>query len=215
MPRKQFHEELKGLNKMVAKMDKDIEETIDMLISAIENLDKDLAYSIIGRDDLIDRQEMNLENACITLITMQQPVARDMREITSILKMVTDLERIADQCVDICHYISKMDEGDKPNELDIVVKLVKHVKVMFSDMSKAYIEKDSKLAIETAKSDDVADKYFSDLSNSLVDKADKSGRKNTVYLILIGKYLERMADHITNVCEWINFRLTGEYVQFN
>lgn len=215
MTRAFYQDQLDQLHEMLLKMEVSIEEAIDMTITALKNMDAHLAQVVVDHDDLIDDQEMEIENFCINLLITQQPVAGDMREITSILKMITDLERIADQCVDICHYLIKMELQEKPLFLEKVIQLAYQVRKMFCSMMQSYIDKDSSLAVATAKSDDAADQLFRQISNDIVDTMLQSGNKQIVYFILIGKYLERMADHITNVCEWVNFRLTGEHEQFN
>lgn len=208
--RNNFDMELSRLNKMVIEMATLIEVSFDETISLLQSKESGLANSIIQRDDKIDEMEMQIETECIKLIYSQQPVASDLRFVTSILKLVTDLERIGDNCSDISEYILQI-EGNHETHINDLIQMAKKVKEMFTGTIDCYINLNSEKAIQITKEDDIVDKYFLDilfkLQNAMKENKDLV-ELCTCYIFII-KYLERMADHCCNICEWIAYRVTG------
>lgn len=210
--RKQFITQLNELNQNVIKMGSIIELSINEVIEAFNTLDIDKANKIISRDKEIDLLEQEIERECINLIAKQQPLARDLREITSIMKIITDIERMADQCADISEYIirlSKLPDIQEPVKLDEMIGAMKDMVVNTID---AFVKKDLDQARNVIKEDDVVDKYFDNISKDLMVmmKSNPNIIEQGMHYLMIIKYIERMADHSTNIAEWIKFIVTGK-----
>jgi phosphate transport system protein len=182
------------------------------MIEALKTRNKELAMHVIKKDDLIDEMERKIERECLITIARQQPIATDLRDIISILKIVTDLERIADHCEDISEYVVRLTEKQPFLKLEFLPLMADAVSLMISDTIDAYIRKDVELAKEIIQRDDVIDDYFNKLMNKLIQimQEDSELIQDSTNYILINKYLERMADHATNIAEWIIYYGTGE-----
>ena len=215
MTRTRFDQSLAQMHRELLQMGALIEEQIQDMITALENQDKELAATIIKRDDEIDALEDHLEKECIALIAKEQPLARDLRTIASVLKIITDLERIADHCSDIAQYTIKL--ADEPYMKPIVhlPHMAEQIKTMVSHTIHAYITKDVVLAQSVIAFDDEVDRAFDEIVAELGEKmkANSNHVNQGINLIFITKYLERMADHATNVCNWIIYTVTGELDQ--
>lgn len=210
--RYEFEKELNRLHKDIIKMGAFIEESISDMIEALKTQNVELAEHVIKKDDLIDEMERKIERECLIIVARQQPIATDLRDIASILKIVTDLERIADHCEDICEYVIKLAKIEPLKKLDHIPAMAEAVNQMISDTIDAYVRKDLELAKEIIKRDDVIDQHFYDLVDELVDimEKDSSKARACTNYMFISKYLERMADHATNIAEWIVYFVTGE-----
>ena len=217
MTRTRFDQSLLQMHRELLQIGTMIEEQIQDMISALLNQDKELAATIIKRDDEIDALEDHLEKECIALIAKEQPLARDLRTIASVLKIITDLERIADHCSDIAQYTIKL--ADEPYMKPIVhlPRMAEQIKTMVSDTIHAYITKDVVLAQSVIAFDDEVDRAFDEIVAELGEKmkANSNHVNQGINLIFITKYLEKMADHATNVCNWIIYTVTGELDQHN
>lgn len=218
--REEFQRELKELHKELLKMGTTIEGTIDILLESFQKRDLKRLQEVIERDDIIDSFEYEIEKKCIHLILKQQPVAVDLRAITSILKMITDMERIADQCSDAADYMIQMIDANKEHyqyDIEPVINMGLQVKKMVSATIDCYVNLDEENAIKISLEDDIVDNYFKEI-NKQIQETMKNNSKTVfegVCLLYIIKYLERMADHATNICEWIAYRVTGEHKQYN
>lgn len=210
--RQEFQKELNKLHKDIIKMGAFIEESITNMVDALKNQDVELAEHVIKNDDLIDDMERKIERECLIIVARQQPIATDLRDIASILKIVTDLERIADHCEDISEYVIKLSAIEPVITLEHIPAMADMVKTMITDTIDAYVNKDLKLAKEIIARDDIIDKHFYDLTDKLVAvmEADSTTARACTNYLFISKYLERMADHATNIAEWIVYFVTGE-----
>lgn len=214
MTRHVFLQELEDLNQNVIKMGSILELSLNETILALENINVDLAKKIIIRDDEIDLLEQHIERECINIIAKQQPLATDLRKVTSIMKIITDIERIADHCADISDYIINLNQMP-------VVKAPVHMKEMITEMKKmvidtidSFVTSDLEKASSVIIADDKVDELFAMISEELIGmmEADKTVIPQCVAYLMIIKYLERMADHATNIAEWIKFIITGNLV---
>ncbi len=212
--RQEFERELKILHKDLIKMGTIIEKSMDDAILALMTHDIALAKSVIERDDIIDTMEVNIEKDCLLLIARQQPLATDLRDIASVLKMITDLERIADNCSDICEYVLKLADEEYVKPLVHIPEMAEAVKKMVKDTIDSYVNQDLDLAKDVCKQDDNVDSYFNKLIGELTEiiQAKPSMTKQCINFIFIVKYLERIGDHSTNVAEWIIYTVTGEHI---
>lgn len=215
--RAEFDKELKDLHKSLLKMGAYIEQSIDDTMEAFERQNVRMAKEIIAHDDIIDNMEGTIESECLMLIARQQPIAGDLRMIASILKIITDLERIADHCADISEFTIKLAENPYKYYIEEIPEMAKQVKKMIKQTIDTYVELNVEKAISTAKEDDIVDKYFFDIVDKIqiLMKQDSEFVEQGIYFIFIAKYLERMGDHATNVCEWVAYRVTGNREQYN
>lgn len=209
--RHEFEKELTKMHNHLLKMGAMIEQSIDNTIKAMKTQDVELAREVIQRDDEIDHMEASMEAECIMIIARQQPLAGDLRLITSVLKMITDLERIADHCADISEYVIKLANEPYKKPLIHIPMMAEQVKKMVKETIDSYVKKDSEKANKVIKDDDIVDKYFDDIVKEIQElmKTDSSFIMQRTHFIFIVKYLERMADHATNICEWIEYNITG------
>lgn len=209
--RQKFIEQLEELNNNVIKMGSILELSTNEMIVALRNLDVEKAEVIINRDDEIDLLEQQIERDCINLIAKQQPLAIDLRKITSIMKIITDIERIADHCVDISEYIIKLNSLTKITAPAQLLNMIEAMKVMVVDTIDSFVTADLEKANKVIVADDEVDEYFETITNELIKimEEDKNKVPQCVCYLMIIKYLERMADHATNIAEWITFIITG------
>lgn len=211
--RYEFEKELNEMHRNLVKMGALIEKQIDDMISALHNQDAELAEEVIAKDDAIDALERTLEKACIMIIARQQPIASDLRDIASILKLITDLERIADHCEDISQYTIKLSQKKYMKPLDDIELMVSKVKVMVTTVIDCCVRQDLELATKVIQMDDEIDVLFyksvSDLQKIMLEDATLI-TQCTDYMFIV-KYLERMGDHAENIAKWLTYNITGEY----
>jgi len=213
--RYEFEKELNELHRNLVKMGAIIEKQMDDMIKALLNQDIELAQEVIKRDDTIDEMEQIIEVECILLIARQQPIASDLRDIASILKIITDLERIADHCEDICQYTIKLSQETYIKPLANIEKMVEKVKVMVSTVIDSCVRKDLALAEKVVAMDDEIDDLF-DLSVKELQEImteDSTVVKQCTDFMFIVKYLERMGDHAGNIAGWITYNVTGKHYE--
>ncbi len=205
--------QLKELNEEMIKMGTLIETAIGLAINALVNQDIEKAKKAINFDDQIDDQEKKIEDKCLKLLLRQQPVAKDLRVISSALKMITDMERIGDHASDIAEITILL---SKENELKILApikEMAKETTCMVIDSIEAFVNRDTYLAQKVIKQDDKVDTLFSQLKNEIVKliNANEEDGEQALDLLMIGKYFERIGDHATNIAEWVIFSITGEH----
>lgn len=218
--RMNFQMELEQLHNRLAEMGEHVENTIDQVFRALEGKDQALLGTIIAGDRVIEDMERAIEAKCLSLITRQQPVASDLRVVTATLKVVTDIERIGDQAVDIAELALR----NKQYSLYLISKpmpeLIHSAKDMVHCAVDAFIQNDQEAAKQIIKMDDVVDDLFNQVKNEVVqmlrtDKMqDQSGERKAdpdclVDVLMIAKYLEKIGDHAVNICNWEIFRETG------
>ena len=207
-----FDMELERLNHDLIHMGGMVEEAIDCSIRALFNRDENLARQVAEGDKVIDDMEKTVESQCMRLLLRQQPVARDLRAISTALKMITDLERIGDQAQDIAVLslsISGSNEG---------CAMAKHIPVMGNlaiDMVRGSIDSVVKSDVQKAKEilnrDDEMDDLFTVVKQELIKVLTErpAVADRAIDLMMVAKYLERIADHAVNICEWVIFYSTG------
>lgn len=213
MTRHYFDIELEKLNRDLIEMGVLVEDAMDKTIVALKNKDTELAKSIYDNDDLIDDMENVIERRCLNLIARQQPLAKDLRTVTTALKIITDLERIGDHASDIAEIIINMVNQKYIKPLIDIPKMAELAKIMVHDAITAYVNSDKELALKVCHSDDPVDDLFDKIVLELVGimKNDISGIDQIINFMFIAKYLERMADHATNIAEWVIYNITGTH----
>lgn len=208
--RSKFDKQLALLNTELIEMGALCEQAIAMAAKALEDRDYSLAKNVLPIDSEIDQKERDIENLCLKMLLQQQPVARDLRQISAALKMITDMERIGDQASDIAEIIKFM-EGSAEIAMNDISEMAKAAIKMVTESIDAYVSRDVELARDVISRDDTVDDYFikvkKDIINLIAEKPEEG--ECAVDLLMISKYFERIGDHATNIAEWVEFSVTG------
>lgn len=211
--RNRFDRQLVQLNDELIEMGSMIEKAIQEAIAALIRQDTEAAGKIIEYDEDIDQQEKAIENLCLKLLLQQQPVARDLRVISSALKMITDMERIGDHASDISEMAILM--ADKPyiKKLEHIQEMAKEASVMLVKSIEAFVNKDVAQAHLVIANDDVVDELFETIKNELIDMIHRDPQvgDQAMDLLMVAKYLERIGDHACNIADWVIFSITGTH----
>lgn len=212
MTRTKFQEELQLLLNSVRVMGVNLEDTLDRVIDNLEKKDVEVAQEIINGDDKFDSDEVNIEKQCLELVLTQTPVATDWREIASCLKLVGDMERIADHCSDISQYTLKLAEKPAVELPENFMKMLKVMRQMVYDSITAISENDVELAQKVMATDDAVDNYFAEMRQQLTNVMMQQPQQVPQYVdyLMIAKYVERIADHATNIAQWVLFVVKNE-----
>jgi len=208
-----FDKELEELHMDLINMGSLVEESIENTILALKKQDVELARRIFINDDVIDNLESRIERRCLNLIARQQPLAKDLRTISTALKMITDMERIADHSADIAEITIRMANEKYIKPLLDIPKMAELARQMVNKSIDAYVKQDIELAKEVCNSDDAVDDLFFKIILELINlmKNDPQTVEQAINFMFIAKYLERMADHATNIGEWVVYNVTGEH----
>ena len=212
MTRTKFQEELQLLLNSVRVMGVNLEDTLDRVIVNLEKKDVEVAQEIINGDDKFDSDEVNIEKQCLELVLTQTPVATDWREIASCLKLVGDMERIADHCSDISQYTLKLAEKPAVELPENFMKMLNVMREMVYDSITAISENDVELAQKVMATDDAVDDYFAEMRQQLTTVMMQQPQQVPQYVdyLMIAKYVERIADHATNIAQWVLFVVKNE-----
>ena len=196
----------------VLVMGVNLEEALDKVIDNLENKDVALAQAIIGGDDDFDNSEVDIERQCLELVLTQTPVATDWREIASCLKLVGDMERIADHCSDISQYTLRLAEKDPVPMPENFMAMLKVMRQMVYDSITAISENDVEMAQKVMTTDDEVDTYFREMRQDLTSLMQQYPQLVPQYVdyLMIAKYVERIADHATNIAQWVLFVVNNE-----
>ena len=205
-----YREQLSGLNQELIKMGAACEEIIALSSRALTDYSASLAEKVSSVGALIDESERTIETTCLKLLLRQQPVARDLRQISAAMKMITDMERIGDQAEDIVDLVPKMVRGGEETYPHIR-EMAKAAQYMMKNAVDAYVKQDLSLAKMVMDYDDVVDSFFNQIKTDLLALiAAKPGEgEYALDLLMIAKYFERIGDHCTNIAEWVEFSVTG------
>lgn len=217
MTRNQTDKRLKLLRAELGEMGSLVEKQIYDSIAALKNNDIPLADSVIKNDDKVDELNQRLEEKCLKFLATESPMATDLRKIYTTSKIVTDLERIADYAVDICKITKRVELDPLGEEAESLWKMVDIIRDMIKDSVEAFINGDMEAAYEICKKDDDVDSIYRGIFTDMLKKMSKNENLVTkgAQILFASKYLERMGDHVTNICEWIIFSKKGDYVDLN
>lgn len=209
--RSMFDQQLKTLNEEMLYMGGLCEDTIQQTIEGLMSGDVKKAHALNNMMSQLTQQERSIENICLKLLMQQQPVARDLRTISSSLKMVTDMERIGIQACEIAEIIAAGNVVRATDKVDFQ-ELSDEVSHMVQMAMMAYDKKNLELADEVIKYDDVVDKLFCDIRGDLIKqlKDDTNDAECFIDMLMIDKYFERIGDHAVNIASWVKFSITGE-----
>ena len=208
--RSRFDEQLALLNRELIEMGSLCEEVIALASRALTEGDRELAAKVAPLDEEIDQKERAIESLCLKLLLQQQPVARDLRQISAALKLITDMERIGDQADDISEIIIYLD-GRTAEHDDLLRSMARATIKMVTESVDAYVKHDTILAEKVIADDDTVDDYFEQVKHALIGKiaANPADGEYALDLLMIAKYFERIGDHAVNIAEWVIFSITG------
>lgn len=208
-----YEKNLNILNSLIIEMGNMVIQSIKGAITALANKDEVLAQSVMDGDKEINSLEAQIEALSFNLLLKEQPVASDLRFVTSAIKLITDLERIGDQAADIAYINIKLSHRSYTIEdLGSIIAMAETTKTMVRDAIKAYIEGDLELINDVIERDDIVDDYFFKVRKEVIEdvKEDKFTTKNSLDILMIAKYLERIGDHTVNIAERVYYSITGE-----
>ncbi|MGI6361826.1 MAG: phosphate signaling complex protein PhoU [Bacillota bacterium] len=211
--RSRFDQELDNLNNDLIEMGSLIEEAIKNSTEALRTQNAELAAKVVEDDIAVNHKERDIERRCLKLLLKQQPVASDLRLISSALKMVTDMERIGDQAADISELTLRLVNVEYIKKIVHIPMMAEATIKMVKDCIDAFITRDKEKARAVIKYDDVVDNLFDIIKNDLINLIQKDSKngEQAVDLLLIAKYLERIGDHAVNIAGWVVFSITGKH----
>ncbi len=211
--RNRFDRQLTQLNNEMIAMGVQISQAIGLAINALLSQNKEKAKEAIQFDQEIDHKEREIESLCLKLLLSQQPVARDLRQISAALKMITDMERIGDHAADISEIALLLSDQQYISHLGKIEEMAKLTSTMVLDSMQAFVDKDMEKAKAVIARDDAVDKAFYDVKKNLIDLIHQNpdNGSQATDLLMIAKYFERIGDHATNIAEWVLFSITGSH----
>ena len=212
---KSYEEELKNLNNNIVKMGTLCEEALRKSINALITNNADEADKIIKNDEEIDKFENLIEQQVVNLIALRQPLAIDLRETVTALKISSDLERIGDLSKNIAKRSLLLSSNLSKNLIDILNTLSENVQKQLKSVIDSYLERSSSMAINVWESDEKIDNLTNQCMQASIDflKEDPKNLQNGTHLLFVAKNLERMGDHTTNIAEQVYFLVKGEYLE--
>lgn len=215
--RNSFEAHLEELQHDLLKMGAFVTDAIHRSVLSLNNLDADLARAVIAGDDTVDQMMIDLEKGCLRVIALHQPMASDLRQVGTVLKIVTDLERMADHATDIAKVTLRL-EGEKLiKKLVDITRMAEQVQLMTREALEAYVHLDVQRARRMIAMDDEIDRTYNHLFDELLGimQVRPEAVKQATYLLMVAMYLERVGDHATNLGEWTIFQVTGELQDMN
>ncbi len=215
--RKSFHQELEKLEDDVAKLATIAEEAVAGAVKSLKQKDVNMAQKIIDGDDVLDDLALDIENRCFSMLALQQPMASDLRTIGSALKIVTDLERIGDHAVDIAKVTKRLYDKTYIKPLIDIPRMAQITQEMLRSSLQAFVKKEVNFLDELKEQDDEVDHLYSQIFRELLTfmMADPSTINQAMEFLMVASHLERVADHATNIGEWVYYAVTGERKDLN
>ena len=214
--RNKFDMQLDRMNEMLIEMGELCGKAISNATKAVADKDLEMARVVIGEDEEIDQLEKDIERLCLKLLLQQQPVARDLRQISAALKMITDMERIGDQASDIAEILIS-GENHSIGAHAYLVEMASKTSEMVKKSVQAFVEKDLELTRNVILADNAVDALFDQIREELILilGKEKNQGSEAIDMLMIAKYLERIGDHATNIAEWVEFSITGVHRKLN
>lgn len=215
--RHSFHEQLDGLQRDLLRMGVFVSEAIEKAVQSLVRLDIAMAREVIAGDDTVDGMLIDIEKRCLQLMALQQPMAVDLRTIGTALKIVTDLERMADHATDIAKVVVRLEGETLLKELVQIPWMARRVQEMTREALEAYVNKDVERSKRMVAMDDEIDATYKQIFDEVLEimKNQPQYVKQATYLLLVAMYLERVGDHATNLGEWTIYMVTGELKDMN
>ncbi len=212
-----YEEKMKHLEEKLQQMGSLVEDSIARCIEALKNQDLELAQAVITADDTIDNLEQEIEEKCLEVIATQQPMARDLRRVATLFKMINDLERMADYATSIAKITLRIADEPLIKPLVDIPRMAVLIQKMVKESLDAYVREDLDLAVSVGADDDEVDKLFGQIFRELLTIMMENPRTITqaTHLLFVGRWLERIGDHATNIAEEVIFLVTGEKRNLN
>ena len=207
-----FDDQLNTLHRKLIEMGSACEAAIDLAVRALLEGNLEIAHEAAAHDREIDQMERDIESICLKMLLQQQPVARDLRQISAAMKMITDMERIGDQAEDIGEIVPFL-KGRTGQECEDIRRMAETAQQMVRSAVDAYVNQDLALVQKVLSMDDIVDDAFDHTKDTLIQMiaANKADGQYCLDLLMIAKYLERIGDHATNIAEWVEFSITGQH----
>lgn len=217
MARMSYHAELDALRQDLLRMGTLVEEAIRLAVESLKERDQDKARQVFALEEQVDHMELDIERRCLNLIALQQPMAGDLRQIGMTLKVITDLERMADHAYDIAKVSIRLGNEPLIKPLVDIPRMADIAQKMVRDGLKAFVEGDVELARAMVDRDDDLDHLFNQIFRELLMiMREKPGSVDqATQLLMVGSHLERIGDHATNLAEWVIYLVTGERKELN
>lgn len=211
-PRLLFEEELEELKRSVSDMGEQIEKVYDRLFEVLKERDREALEAIVTNDRVINDMQRSIEAKCLTLLTKQQPVARDLRTVSAALKVVTDIERVGDHVSDMAELFLRLDMQKVEDFSASLPQMIEAAKRSVGEAIEAFVDMNMEAAKDVIAFDDVIDDLFNKVKEELIGdlRSDKKDPDDCVDVLMIAKYLEKIGDHAVNIGEWAIFRETGD-----
>lgn len=208
--------EINDLKLELLKMFRFVEEMIEESIKALLTRDTELAKKVYDADTFVDQAELEIERHCMKIMLKMQPVAKDFREVSTVLKVITDIERIGDQAADIAGIVPKIGDDKIGCENTHLPEMGRLAVSMVRDSVNSFIRQDVALAEKTIKADDIMDAKFEEVKQELIReiKTNSAIADDAIMFLMIVKYLERIGDHAVNVCEWTDYKTSGVHKKY-
>lgn len=208
-----FDDELYTLKAQMAAMGELVKEAIEGSFDAVQQTNPTKAMLVAQNDSLINEKEREIERLCLRLLLREQPVATDLRTVTSALKMITDLERIGDQAAEICEIATGLPEGLDLSKFSALTDMANNAQSQVNDVIDAYLNLDLDKTQQTIARDEIINTLFEDLKRDITNHIAQHLPDETSALdvLMIGKYLERIGDHVVNIAEWVEYAITGNH----
>jgi phosphate transport system protein len=216
-PRVQFEKKLNDVQQDVLRMGGVVEEMLHKAVDAYLHRDPALVTEVMAQDDIVDDFNLNIETDCLHLLALQNPMARDLRVIAGALKIITDVERIGDYCVDIAKMAGRLFDQPPLASVPELSDMARVVGRMLRETLQAFVSRDLKVVQSIIELDDEVDHYNKRIHNAMVDVAreDPNVAPQAIGALMIARYLERIADHTTNVGERVYYVETGDHKELH
>lgn len=210
--RSRFDEQLADLNKKLIEMGAMCEECIGLVAKALKEGNANIRWEVEPLDNSLDDLERSVESLCLKLLLQQQPVAKDLRQVSTALKMITDIKRIGDQATDVAEIIGFLN-GRTSEGCPCIEQMVAATIKMVNESIDAFVKTDIEIAKKVIVYDDVVDDYFTKIRTFLIESITKNSEDSeyAIDLLMIAKYFERIGDHAVNVAKWVVFSVTGNH----
>ncbi len=210
--RKQLDKQLLDMNNELILMGGICEDCIRSALEALKSHNRELAMKVSSQDYDIDKKARFIEKLCLDLLLRQQPVATDLRSVSAVLKMISDIERIGDQACDIAEIVMNFDFAYDGEDVTLVENMAEEVLKMVLECIDSYVVRDVDYARAVIRQDDVVDRYFSMIKKELISRVRSSRGSDaeiSLDVLMMAKYLERIGDHSCNVAKWVIYAITG------
>lgn len=217
MQRQYFTSQLVELEQELLRMGALVEDQLRAAVHSLTDKDSVLARQVIADDDRVDQMEMDIERRCLTLLALQQPLASDLRIVSTALKIITDLERMADHASDIAKVTLRIEDEAFVKPLVDIPEMARLASSMVRLALNAYVHRNTEEAQTMIRLDDDVDHLYAAIFRDLIalmgERPEAVGQGT--HLLFVANYIERVADHATNIGEWVIFMVTGERKEMN